>query len=69
MKTGPCSTCVAATREFKNIEINKDIVGEKGKFLKENLEVIISFHNEKQISLDDKYLSPTHLFFPPFGLV
>ncbi len=25
MKTGPCSTCVAATREFKNIEINKDI--------------------------------------------
>ena len=25
MKTGPCSTCVAATREFKNVEINKDI--------------------------------------------
>ena len=25
MKTGPCSTCVAATSEFENIEINKDI--------------------------------------------
>ena len=25
IKTGPCSTCVAATREFKNVEINKDI--------------------------------------------
>ena len=25
MKTGPCSTCVAATNEFENIEIDKDI--------------------------------------------
>jgi len=25
MKKGPCATCVAATHEFENIEINKDI--------------------------------------------
>ena len=25
IKTGPCSTCVAATSEFENIEIDKDI--------------------------------------------
>ena len=25
IKTGPCSTCVAAPSEFENIEIDKDI--------------------------------------------
>ena len=37
---------------FDQIEINKDIIGEKGKLLKENLEVIVSFYNEKPISID-----------------
>ena len=37
---------------FDQIEINKDIIGEKGKLLKENLEVTVSFYNEKPISID-----------------
>ncbi len=31
---------------FEQIEIKKDVVGEKGKFLAENLKVLVSFHNE-----------------------
>ena len=31
---------------FEQININKNIVGEKGKMLSENLEVIINFHND-----------------------
>ena len=37
---------------FEQIEIKKDIIGEKGKLLKENLEVIISFFNDKPILVD-----------------
>ena len=37
---------------FEQIEIKKDIVGEKGKLLTENLEVTISFYNESPISID-----------------
>ncbi|MDA9723148.1 elongation factor P [Candidatus Pelagibacter sp.] len=37
---------------FDQIEINKDIIGEKGKLLKENLKVTVSFYNEKPISID-----------------
>ena len=36
---------------FEQIEIKKDVVGEKGKFLAENLKVLVSFHNEKPISV------------------
>ena len=39
-------------KSFEQIEINRDIVGEKGKLLTENLEVNVSFHNEKPISVD-----------------
>ena len=39
-------------KSFEQIEINKDIVGEKGKLLTENLEVIISFYNENAISVE-----------------
>ncbi len=39
-------------KSFEQIEINKNVVGEKGKFLKENLEVTISFYNELPISVD-----------------
>ena len=39
-------------KSFEQIEINKNVVGEKGKFLKENLEVSISFYNELPISVD-----------------
>ena len=39
-------------KSFEQIEINKNVVGEKGKFLKENLEVSISFYNESAISID-----------------
>ena len=37
---------------FEQINIKKEIVGEKGKFLKEELEVKISFYEEKPISID-----------------
>ena len=39
-------------KSFEQIEIKKDIVGEKGKLLTENLEVTVSFYNEKPISVD-----------------
>ena len=39
-------------KSFEQIEINKDIVGEKGKLLTENLEVTISFYNENAISVE-----------------
>ena len=37
---------------FDQTNINKKIVGEKGKFLSENLEVTISFYNDKPISME-----------------
>mgnify|MGYP001320618389 FL=1 len=37
---------------FEQIEIKKDLVGEKGKLLIENLEVSVSFHNDIPISVD-----------------
>ena len=39
-------------KSFEQIEIKKDLVGERGKLLTENLEVTISFHNESAISID-----------------
>jgi len=39
-------------KSFDQIQIKKDIVGEKGKLLTENLEVSISFHNDNPISID-----------------
>ena len=39
-------------KSFNQIEIKKNIVGEKGKLLTENLEVSISFYNELPISVD-----------------
>ena len=39
-------------KTFDQIEIKKDIVGEKGKFLKENLDVSVSFYNENPISIE-----------------
>ena len=39
-------------KSFEQIEVKKDIVGEKGKLLTENLEVKISFYNEKPISIE-----------------
>ena len=39
-------------KSFEQIEIKKETVGEKGKLLTENLEVKISFHNEKPISVE-----------------
>jgi len=39
-------------KTFEQIEIKKDIVGEKGKLLTENLEVSVSFHQEKPISIE-----------------
>ena len=40
------------TKSFEQIEINKDIVGEKGKLLIENLEVTISFYDGNAISVE-----------------
>ena len=39
-------------KTFEQIEIKKDIIGEKGKLLTENLEVSISFYNEIAISIE-----------------
>ena len=37
---------------FEQIEVKKNIVGEKGKLLTENLEVSISFYNDNPISVN-----------------
>ena len=37
---------------FEQIEIKKELVGEKAKLLTENLEVSVSFYNEKPISVE-----------------
>ena len=37
---------------YGEIELNKDIMGEKGKLLTENLEVVLSFYNENPITID-----------------
>ena len=39
-------------KSFEQIEIKKDIIGDKGKLLTENLEVSVSFYNESPISVD-----------------
>ena len=39
-------------KSFEQINIKKDIVGEKGKMLTENLEVNISFYNDKPLTID-----------------
>tara|TARA_B100001057_G_scaffold404016_1_gene416478 strand:+ start:71 stop:631 length:561 start_codon:yes stop_codon:yes gene_type:complete len=39
-------------KSFEQIEIKKNIVGDKGKLLTENLEVTISFYNESPISVE-----------------
>ncbi len=39
-------------KSFEQINVKKEIVGEKGKFLKENLEVKIIFYEEKPISIE-----------------
>ncbi len=39
-------------KTFEQTNIKKSIVGEKGKFLKENLEVIISLYDEKPILIE-----------------
>ena len=39
-------------KSFDQIEIKKNIIGEKGKLLTENLEVIVNFYNESPISVD-----------------
>ena len=39
-------------KTFEQLEIKKQILGEKGKFLQENLEVKISFYNENAISVE-----------------
>ena len=39
-------------KSFDQIEIKKEIVGEKGKLLTENLSVTISFYNDSPISVD-----------------
>ena len=38
-------------KSFEQISIKKNIVGEKGKMLTENLEVIINFHNENPLTV------------------
>jgi len=39
-------------KSYEQINIKKDIIGEKGKMLTENLEVSISFYNEKPLAVE-----------------
>ena len=39
-------------KSFEQIEIKKDLVGDKGKLLTENLNVSVSFYNENPISIN-----------------
>ena len=39
-------------KTFEQTEVSKKIIGEKGKLLSENLDVIISFYNENPISVE-----------------
>ena len=39
-------------KSFEQIEIKKEMIGEKAKLLTENLEVSVSFYNEKPISIE-----------------
>ena len=39
-------------KSFEQVQIKKNIVGEKGKLLTENLEVDLSFYNENPIAID-----------------
>ena len=39
-------------KTYDQIEIKKDIIGEKGKLMTENLEVSVSFYNDKPISVE-----------------
>jgi elongation factor P len=39
-------------KSYEQINIKKEVVGEKGKMLTENLEVSISFYNEKPLTID-----------------
>ena len=39
-------------KTFDQVEIGKDKIGEKGKLLTENLEVSVSFYNERPISIN-----------------
>ena len=38
-------------KSYEQVELKKEIIGEKGKFLTENLDVLVSFFNESPISL------------------
>ena len=40
------------TKTFDQININKKVLNEKGNFLSENLEVAISFYDDKPISVE-----------------
>ena len=44
--------CFINQKSFEQINVKKEIVGEKGNFLKENLEVKISFYEEKPIYIE-----------------
>ena len=39
-------------KTFEQIEIKKEMIGDKGKFLTENLEVSVSFYNENPLSIE-----------------
>ncbi len=39
-------------KTFEQIEIKKELIGEKGKLMTENLKVSVSFHNESPISVE-----------------
>ena len=39
-------------KSFEQVQIKKEVIGEKGKLLTENLEVTLSFYNDVPISIE-----------------
>ena len=39
-------------KTFEQIEIKKDLIGDKGKLLTENLEISVNFYNDSPISVE-----------------
>ena len=51
-------------KTFEQIEIKKNLIGEKGKLLTENLMVSVSFYNENPIAIDLPNQVPVKLKLP-----
>ena len=56
-------------KTFEQTEIKKEIVGEKGKLLSENLEVKLCFYNDNPISIELPYQINCKIFYTVVALI